>query len=132
MSIELDYILCYNCFIFGLNNTHSYKVKYVFPYLFPPVRKECAIIKKGENKMKTVSLLEQYKLSLKILRVAMPVIAALLLFVGIVLCVTLSRVFWVGLIVVAIGISTFGLFLLIKRFLVKMIKYIENDAYDIR
>ena len=82
--------------------------------------------------MKTVSLLEQYKLSLKVLRVAMPVIAALLLFVGIVLCVTLSRVFWVGLIVVAIGISTFGLFLLIKRFLVKKIKYIENDAYDIR
>ena len=82
--------------------------------------------------MKTVSLLEQYKLSLKILRVAMPVIAALLLLVGIVLCVTLSRVFWVGLIVVAIGISTFGEFLLIKRFLVKKIKYIENDAYDIR
>lgn len=82
--------------------------------------------------MKIVSLLDLYKLYLKVLRVAMPVMAALLLFAGIVLCVTLSRVFWVGLIVVAIGISTFGEFLLIKRFLVKKIKYLENDAYDIR
>ncbi|MEG1528651.1 MAG: hypothetical protein RR248_05370 [Clostridia bacterium] len=76
--------------------------------------------------MKDLSLLEQYEFSLKMLSIVMPILAVIMVIIGIILSIALQKVFWVGLIIVAIGLGVFVLFVLIRKFLIWKINGLKN------
>ncbi len=80
--------------------------------------------------MKFMDLLEQYKFSLKTIRVSMPISAVILFIFGIVMSIVYSPVYWVGIIVSSIGIVVLVMFFIIKNYLVKQINYMEKEKND--
>lgn len=76
---------------------------------------------------KNVTLKEQYVREKKKNMVLMPISAATFIILGIAFCIIFSEVFWVGLIVIATGLGTLLLFLVLNRYLTKKILEIEEN-----
>lgn len=75
--------------------------------------------------MKT--LLDQYKFSLKVIGVSMPILSAAMILTGIIISIVMREVFWVGLIITAIGLLTILEFFLIRKYLVKKIAQLQQE-----
>ena len=69
----------------------------------------------------TNSLLEQYELSLKTTSVSMPLGAIILIVGGIIAAIKYSKVFWVGIILGALGLLVIVMFVFIRKYLLKKI-----------
>lgn len=74
--------------------------------------------------MKT--LLDQYKFSFKVIGVSMPILSAAMILTGIIISIVMREVFWVGLIITAIGLLTILEFFLIRKYLVKKIAQLQQ------
>lgn len=75
--------------------------------------------------MKT--LLDQYKFSFKVIGVSMPILSAAMILTGIIISIVMREVFWVGLIITAIGLLTILEFFLIRKYLVKKIAQLQQE-----
>ncbi len=80
--------------------------------------------------MKFMDLLEQYKFSLKTIRVSMPIMSLVWFIFAIVVWIFYSAIYWVGIIFAAIGIVVLVMFFIIKNYLVKQINYMEKEKND--
>ncbi len=80
--------------------------------------------------MKFMDLLEQYKFSLKTIRVSMPIMSLVWFIFAIVVWIFYSAIYWVGIIVSSIGIVVLVMFFIIKNYLVKQINYMEKEKND--
>ncbi|MDE6407544.1 MAG: hypothetical protein K2K48_01495 [Anaeroplasmataceae bacterium] len=77
--------------------------------------------------MKIKTLEDQYNFSCQILSVFMPILSAVLTTAGVVLAFALKEVFWVGLILIAIGILVLIEFVFIRKYLLKKMKFFEEN-----
>ncbi len=80
--------------------------------------------------MKFMDLLEQYKFSLKTIKVTMPIMSLVWFIFAVVVWIFYSAIYWVGIIFAAIGIVVLVMFFIIKNYLVKRINYLENEKND--
>lgn len=74
-----------------------------------------------------VSLKEQYKFTLKVETIFMPIAALAFVVMGIVFSIKFAAVFWVGLILIGLGLGTIGLYFGLRAYIKKKIAQIEAE-----
>lgn len=76
------------------------------------------------------TLLEQYELSLKSISIGMPLGAIIFIAAGIIFGIKYSQVFWIGIILGALGLLDIVMFVFIRRYILKRITELKQQEQN--